>query len=70
MFHNRDTTQTRFFVGELQPVNKSMSGLNGTEEVEGEGIVEWMFRDDYRISQTIQTKSFFNPYSKVRLFSQ
>ena len=46
-----------------------MTGLNSTAEVEGEGVVEWMFRDDYGISQTIQTKSFFNPYSKVRLFS-
>ena len=46
-----------------------MTGLNSTAEVEGEGVVEWMFRDDYGISQTIQTKSFFIPYSKVRLFS-
>ena len=57
------------FVGELQPVNKSMSGFNGTAEVEREAMVEWVFRDDYGISQTIQTKSFFVPSSKVILFS-
>ena len=41
------------FVGELLRVNKYMSVLNGRAEVEGEGMVEWMFRDDYGISQTI-----------------
>ena len=41
------TPHAQNFVGEFRSVNKSILGLNGTTEVEGEGMVEWMFRDDY-----------------------
>ena len=40
-------------VGELRPINKQMSGLDGTSDVEGEGIIEWIFRDDFGTYQVI-----------------
>ena len=57
------------FVGKIKPVNKPISALNVTEEVEGEGMIEWTFRDEYGVSRVIHTKDFYIISSKVRLFS-
>ena len=34
------TSHRKDFVGELRPVKKSMLGLNGTAELEGEGLID------------------------------
>ena len=45
-----------------------MRGLGATATVTGEGYVEWNFRDDYGVKQTLKVKALLVPSSRVRLF--
>ena len=46
-----------------------MRGLGTTTKVTGEGYIEWQFRDDYEVEQTIKVKVLLVPCSRFRLFS-
>ena len=46
-----------------------MSGLSFTSKVEGEGIVEWSFYDDYGVIQHVRVNANYIPSCTVRLFS-
>ena len=35
------------FFGLITPVNKTMIGLGTNTQLVGEGLVKWVFRDDY-----------------------
>ena len=56
-------------VGGLTQINKPITGLSSTVEVEGEGAVLWSFYDDYGVIQHIKVKAYYIPSSPVRLFS-
>ena len=57
------------FDGEINPVQKTMTGLSSTAKVEGEGHVKWSFYDDYGVIQHVRVKAYYIPSSPVRLFS-
>ena len=57
------------FGNTLVPSNKTMLGLGATVQVKGEGIVKWVFRDDYGVNQVIEVKAYYIHNSKVGLFS-
>ena len=57
------------FGGEIKKVQKTMTGLSSTAQVEGEGMVNWSFYDDYGVIQHVKVKANYIPSSTVRLFS-
>ena len=57
------------FGGTLQPCTKTMIGLGASATVEGEGVVQWVFKDDYGVDQLIYVRVCYIPSSTVRLFS-
>ena len=57
------------FVGEAKKFKKEMTRLSSVAQVEGEGIVNWVFYDDYRVIQNLKIKACYMPSSTVRLFS-
>ena len=46
-----------------------MIGLSSTAQVEGEGMVNWSFYDDYGVIQHVKVQAYYIPSSTVRLFS-
>ena len=52
------------FIGPITKVDKTMRGLGASVKVEGGGIIQWCFRDDYGVKQMIEVKVYYIP--KVR----
>ena len=46
-----------------------MIGLRAAATVEWEGTVQWRFKDDYGVQQTIYVKAYYIPTSTVQLSS-
>ena len=46
-----------------------MQGLSSITKVEGIGIIEWEFADDYGVKHKIRIKANYIPSAKFRLFS-
>ena len=46
-----------------------MKGLGSTICVEGEGLIKWVFRDNYGVNRKVKIKAPYVPTSLVRLFS-
>lgn len=44
-----------------------MMGLGASTKVEGERYVNWVFKDDYRVSQEVNAKAYYIPSSSVKL---
>ena len=59
----------RDFGDTLTPVSKTMMGLGAAAQVEGEGTVEWNFKDDYGVKQVIRAHAYYIRIISVRLFS-
>ena len=57
------------FVNKITPVNRLMNGLVTTEKVIGEEMINWNFRDNYKVFQRIDVKVYQVPLSKVRVFN-
>ena len=53
----------------LISITKIMQGLGPSAQAHGEGRVNWMFKDDYGVTQEINVKAYCIPTSSVRLFN-
>ena len=59
-----------FVDGEIEPLSGvSMSGIASSLEVKGVGTIKWVVYDDSGQTRTIQTRGYYIPTMKARLFS-
>jgi hypothetical protein len=49
--------------------NSTICGIGAQSRIEGEGIVEWKIINQSGKSQTVQTKAYFVPGARIRLYS-
>ena len=57
------------FEDTLISVAKIMQGLGASSQVHGEGRFNWVFKDNYSVTQEINIKAYYIPTSPVILFS-
>ena len=62
--------KTDFVDEDIEPLSGvSMSGIANSLEVKGVGTIKWVVYDDSGQTRTIQTRGYYIPTMKARLFS-
>ena len=58
-----------YFIGGVRLIKvREVRGLSSITNIEGIGIVEYLFRDEYKVSRTLKFKVTYIPGANFRLF--